>query len=174
VIQNVKAQQKNATNRHEADELIQRATKLQQVVSNKTDDPPERPKRPKKTSQQPLPPPLPFPSLFPEETHPVFDDISDDGQKTQVSPITGGPSLHSDLDHNVANDPRPISVPSSKSVRTLMMVLENAGWDVTGDCARLLRILDTSLADVLVRDSVTYNILLDDLEAKLNNGSFDE
>ncbi len=163
LIQTLEAQQKYATNRQHADELIQRAIKLQQVVSNKTNDPPERTKRRKKTSLSTLPPVLPLPSLF-EKALEVFESP----QKTEGPSPTAEPNPHP-----IANL-YPTPAPSPTSVRTLMQVFENSGWDVTDNCMRLIRVIDASLSDVLVRGSDTYYKLLDDIEAKLNNGSLDE
>lgn len=163
LIQTVEAQQKNASNRQHPEELLQRAKKLQQVVSNKTDDPLERMKQYKKVSQTSIPLPLPPSPL-------ILKMESEDLDKIEV------PSLIKESQPHQAPDSYSSSslAPNSESVSTLMQVFENAGWDVTGDCIRIIEIIDASLSDVLIRGSDSYVKLLDDLEAKLNNGVIDE
>lgn len=156
LIQALEAQKRNTTReqQHRAEAFIQRATKLQQVVSNKTDDIPIHPKRSKKASQQPL---SPLPTLFAEEKLEVTEKI----QKEEAS-LNLLPTLYS----------TPIT--DSKPTRTLMQVFESAGWDLTENNMRLIRVIDASFSDILLRDSDICQKLLDDIEAKLNNGILSE
>lgn len=157
LIQALESQKRNANveHRQRAESLVQRAKKLQQVVSNKTDEIPLHPKKPKKSSKQASPPSLPLFSL------------EQSGDAGNPEPAAEPPSaLVTNSYIGLVTEPRPI--------RTLRQLFESAGWDVTEDCARLIRVIDASFSDVLVRDSDTYQKLLDDIEAKLNNGVLSE
>lgn len=173
LIQNLEAQKKNTSNKRNADDLIQHAQKLQRTARNKTvNDPPERPKRPKKSP--PVPPPPPSSFLFPDISY----NTSNNGQEKVGTASAGESVSYSTSEPSSASSDSPLNgTPSSapdggfQSPRTLMHVFENAGWDVTGECVQLMKVLDTSLSDVFVRGSDAYNRLLDDIEVKLSNGS---
>lgn len=158
LVQALDSQKRNANveQRQRAESLVQRAKKLQQVVSNKTDDVPLHPKKPKKTSKQMPSPPH---SLFSTEQH-----SEDFVNPEQVAELSTTP----------ASNPNIGSVTEPRPIRTLMELFENASWDVTEDCTRLIQVIDASFSDVLVRGSDTYQKLLDDIEAKLNNGILSE
>lgn len=158
LIQALESQKRNANTEQlqRAESLVQRAKKLQQVVSNKTDDASLHPKKPKKTSKQTSPPPLP---LFSTEQRKDSINPEQIAEPVQVNPV---PNSYI------------VPVTESRPIRTLMQIFETAGWDITRDCIQLIRVIDASFSDVLVYGSDTYQKLLDDIEAKLNNGVLSE
>jgi hypothetical protein len=158
LVQALEAQKRNANaeQRQRADSLLQRAKKLQQVVSNKTEDASLHSKKPKKSSKQASPPSLPLLSIEQRE------DSVNTVQAVEFLPIA--PVSESYI--APLTEPRP--------TRTLIQLFESAGWYVTEDCARLIQVIDASFSDVLVCGSDTYQKLLDDIEAKLNNGVLSE
>ena len=67
-----------------------------------------------------------------------------------------------------------VAPPPPAPPKTLLGVLKDSGWEIEGEVARLVDIIQGSLEDVLAPGSASYRSLLSDIEARLAAGTVDE
>jgi hypothetical protein len=83
---------------------------------------------------------------------------------------------HAAQDENVLRQaPLPILVPPPLvPTKTLQNILKDAGWELEGELARLVEVIQGSLEDVLALGTQSYRNVLNDIEAKLAAANSDE
>lgn len=69
--------------------------------------------------------------------------------------------------HSPTEEPNADSTGDAEPQRTLLQAFEDAGWNIGEDCLIPLRTVDDALADVLGYGSPPYNAILETLERKL-------
>lgn len=67
-----------------------------------------------------------------------------------------------------------IEPPPPLPIKTLPGILKDAGWELEGETALLVKLMQESIEDVLTQGSPTYRNLLNSIEAKVNANNIDE
>ncbi len=90
------------------------------------------------------------------------------GTASQVGALPWGDAVGNQVGPTITNGGGTPTPP-----RTLLRVIEAAGWQVSPDCSRLIRCIDETLNETLTSDASLYDNVLDGVEARLSTESID-
>jgi hypothetical protein len=165
ILKDLRRQQRKASSdkRIIAGDIIKRAERLQKRLAKEAETPQPEATRRKRAANEETQPQLALPNLVETQVtqaQKVLEDVAPDIPNSSIPTL---PIL--------APFPEPISSPTSSipTTRSLEKVLLEAGWNLDGNCAKLVKLVQESLECVLL-DKVLYHSVLTDFEDRLNNG----
>lgn len=153
LIKQVKQQRSKATNKEQADELIERISKLQEVVRKEIENPTPVSERKKDATRSAIEKAETRPEQEERETEKEDESSSLPPTEQTTSLSIGSEGTDQNQDDTIENI-------------SLLQIIDNMGWGINDEMLPLLMIISNSIDDVLGSTSEQYSLLMREIEER--------